>query len=170
MVIRDLERPKTILIGTAVPGDLHYEEGVAKAGEAIMPGMALQVDATDDGDVQTPELLKKNATAAGTWDGRICVEDWKQGKGTGDAIADGDIVPCVIIPPGKKFQGRVAANFNAIPSTALKLAADGTFVAQGGAGIIVAYVEDKINWSLEDVSGFDANDPRAQPLVKMRRA
>lgn len=174
MTPRDDERPKTILINPR-QGQKHIE-GRAKDGQSIMPGMAVEVVASGTvGGVsststdlpRTNPILQKVSTAGADQRFLLVKERFIAGEGLGDAVPNGDVVLCAEIQKGDRFLGRVASNFVSTPGTKMKFSNDGTFVAQGGSGKVVAEVEDNVNWNTLDISDFDSDDPRAQPLVAM---
>lgn len=174
MTPRDDERPKTILINPR-QGQKHIE-GRALDNADIMPGMACEivasgtvegVAATSTDLPRTNPIVRKQSTAGAKCRLLICKEQFLAGLGIGDVIPDGDVVPMAELIPGDRFLGRVATNFTSVPGAKLKLAGNGTFIAQGGTGEICAEVEDNIDWNTTDVSDLAATDPRAQPLVAM---
>lgn len=174
MTPRDDERPKTILINPR-QGQKHVE-GRAKDGAAIKPGMVVEVIASGTvGGVsststdlpRTNPIMQKQSTAGADQRFLLVKERFIAGEGLGDAVPDGDVVFAAEILPGDRFLGRVAANFTSVPGAKLKFAGNGTFVAQGGTGRVVAEVEDNVDWNTLDISDLAASDPRAQPLVAM---
>jgi hypothetical protein len=124
MIPRTDERPKTIFLKTRYQ---KHEEGIAKEGEDIMPGMLIQIDASSTDQPRTNPVVIKHATAGGRARLLICKEDFLQGKGIGDVIADGDVVPYLEAEAGETFLARVADDFDATPGTYLQSAGDGTF-------------------------------------------
>lgn len=162
MIPRADERGKTILLKTLMQ---QHDEGRA-AEDGILPGMLIEITSDSEDIPRTPPLVQK-CTASGTAVRKlICKEDFLQGKGIGDEIDEGDIVPYHECQPGDVVLVRVADDYEAIPGVLLKSAGDGTFEDHGGSGVALFQIENAIDWGDVDVSELDETDPRAQSLVR----
>lgn len=162
MIVRPDERPKTIIIQSRV---MYRSEGRAKADADIMPGMLVEVDTQED-IPRIPPVVKKHATSGGPARRLIALEAFKQGLGLGDVIPDGDIVEMHECQPGDIVLVRVADDFTAVPGTKLKSGGAGTLIAHGGTGTALFEVADDVDYNTLDLSDYDEDDPRAQPLVR----
>lgn len=146
MVPRTEERPKTIILKQI---EHSHEEGRAGAA-GILPGMAVIIDSDASTDVpRTPEVVIPNDTAGADVVLRVVKENRLIGGLVDDAYADGDVVPYSILKPGDVFMARVVDEFVGVEGDPLKLAADGTFVLQGGTGAVVAEVEEDVDYSVD---------------------
>lgn len=146
MIPRAEERAKTIILKA---GDAFHEEGRCGA-TAISPGMLIEIDAANSSDVpRTPEVVQPHSTAGETTPVRIAVEDRLRAKLWTDDYAEDDIVPYKVLRKGDVFMGRVADEFVGTEGAPLKSNGDGTFVAQGGTGTIIAECEEDIDYSVD---------------------
>jgi hypothetical protein len=177
MIPRVDERPNTVRLQWQ---DSKYEEGRAAADTTIYPGMALELTDDESGISQFPPGVTPSSGAVSVL--RIAVESLLGGVGNvveGRDIADpylggdsevitdpveaflaGELVPYIIPRSGDVFGARVAADGDFTIGEALKLHTDGTFVAQGGTGTIVAVAEE--------THDFGDDDPPVTPLLRAR--
>lgn len=129
-----------------------YEEAVMKDGEAVKPGMMIQLDA--DG------LAIKHADAAKGGEVSIAYEDALQGKTVADAYENGDLVRYVIPFPGERVRVVLKAGENVTKADYLTSNGDGTFAAAGASELRVFKCLEAL-----DLSGMGAVDT----LIKARR-
>jgi len=166
---RTTERPNTI----ALQWDGKFEEGRAQ-GE-IYPGMALEVTTDEAHPQQFPIGVKANSIAGSALPVRIAIEDRLGniantilGKTIETAYAADDLVPYVIPNSGDILQVRVAQNSNFAMGAPLKLHTDGTFIAHGGTGTLVAMVAEAFNWSTGKDSKGVTNTSNTRPLLRVQ--
>lgn len=147
MIPRTEERPKVIILKQI---EHSHEEGRAGAA-GIRPGMAVIISASPTTDLpRTPEVLIPNGTAGADVVLRIVKEQKLTGGWPLDqAYALDDIIPYSFVKPGDVFMAAVADEFTGVEGAPLKLAADGTFVAQGGTGTIKAELEEEVDFSVD---------------------
>jgi allophanate hydrolase subunit 2 len=111
------------------------EDGAAKAGEAILPGMAVNIDSAG--------AVIKHATAAGAV-ARFALERDEMGKGIDVAYADGDYVKVGQFAPGMRVYTLIASGQNITAGGRLESAGNGTLRALA-AGVAVAMATESVN-------------------------
>ena len=158
MVPREDERPKTIVL-KCDPNSQH-EEGRAKAGEAIYPGMLIMVDYAESDDMpRTPEIVKKHNAQGTAVAPRIVKEDRLRGdKIYTDAYDDDDVIPYHHCQSGDVVMVRVAAGSEINEDTLLTSAGNGLLEPAGAGDVALFIAGEKIY-----LSGDDATDP---PLIR----
>lgn len=104
----------------------------AKTGEAILPGMLLEIDTGE---------YAKHGVAGGNAQLRIA-DDHPGNKDLDTAYSDGDTVPALINPPA--FRGWLADGETAVVGSPLESNGDGTLAVHTAADETTSIIKDRI--------------------------
>lgn len=131
------------------------------AGEAITPGMLLELASDGDVDVQD--------TAGGVCSKMFALEDELQGKTIDDAYAEGDPVQCWVATPGEEVLAWLANGEDA--SIGDILVADGTgklkVATPDSSAVTVEEYPIAIALEAVDMSGSSGVDPTGRIKVRI---
>jgi ABC-type branched-subunit amino acid transport system substrate-binding protein len=125
--------PKTVLL----KGSPLHSERAAKTGEAIKPGMLLEIHS--DGTV------KKHATAAGQAARRFAREADYVGGAIDDVYDDGENVCIYDCKPGDQIYAWLKAGQNVAKGVYLESAGNGSLRDVGTTGYVVAQALEAVN-------------------------